>query len=219
MKRYFDFTVRYVVTKNRVLGIAYIGLLLVFALLISSCAPINYDFIGTWNRQLETFTYVNHDQRIKLTFPNDKWRVYTKPGDYLKEIWKNPWKNDSSYHVLWAFVPDWSRNELMMNFLIQPVKGHRLRFASDISLEEYTGLMKDGMMGPNVVDIDFEVIQRNNRRIGVITDLWKDGNRWLSIFFKEKGRFSMMQFNCTEGLFESNKNQFWAIVDSYEYLD
>jgi hypothetical protein len=207
------------ITKNGVLGIAYIVLSLVFVFLIFSCAPISNDFIGTWNHQPDSRTYINSDQRIKLTFPNDKWRVYTKPGERLKEIWKNPWKENSSYHVLWAFVPDWPHAELSMVFQIQPVTGHRLRIEADITLEEYTALMKDGMMGTNVEEIDSKVIQRNDRRIGVITDKWKGGDMWLSILFKEKDRFSFLLFICDEDLFESKKDQFWAIVDSYEYID
>jgi hypothetical protein len=156
-------------TKNGVLGIGYIGLSLVFALLISSCAAISDDFIGTWNRQPDTLTYINYDQHIKLTFPNDKWRVYTKPNERLKRTWKNPWKENSSYHVLMAFVSDWPHWELSMVLQINPVKGHRLRIEADITLDEYIALVKPGMMGPKVEEIDSKVIQRKDRRIGLIT--------------------------------------------------
>lgn len=217
MKRYFGYVDRYVITKNGVLGIAYIGLSLVFALLISSCAPISYDFIGAWNRQPDTLTYINYDQRIKLTFPNDKWRVYTKPNERLKGIWCKPWPENSSYHVLWAFFPDWPHTELSMAFQVNPVKGHRLRIEPDITLDEYIALVEFGMIGPKVEKIHSEVIQRKDRRIGVITS--KREHIWLFTFFKEKDRFSFLVFICAEGLFESNKNQFWAIVDSYEYLE
>jgi hypothetical protein len=179
----------------------------------------DYDFIGTLNRQPDTLTYINYDGHIKLTFPNDKWRVYTKPNERLKKIWLTPWPGNSAYHVLWAFVPDWPHNKLSMVYQIQPVKGHRLRIEADISLDEYMVLMKNGMMGPDVEEIDSKVIQRNDRRIGVIISKWKGGWWWLSTFFKEKGRFSMLQFNGAKGLLETYKNEFWAIVDSYEYLE
>lgn len=203
--------------KSRVLRVAYIGLPLIFALLISACALISYDFVGTWNRQPDTLTYINYDQRIKLTFPNDKWRVYTKPNERLKKIWLPPRKENSAYHVLWAFVPDWPHAELSMVLQINPIKGHRLRIEADITLDEYIALVKPGMMGPKVEEIDSKVIQRKDRRIGVITS--KREHIWLFTFFKEEDRFSFLVFICAEGLFESNKDQFWAIVDSYEYID
>jgi hypothetical protein len=180
---------------------------------------MNYDFIGTWNRQPDTLTYINYDQHIKLTFPNDKWRVYTKPNERLKGVWLTPWKENSAYHVLMAFVPDWPHSEIDIVLQINPIKGHRLQIEADISLDEYMVLMKNGMMGPDVEEIDSKVIQRNDRRIGVIKMKLKDGWWWLYIFFKEKGRFSMLTFICHEGPSESNKNEFWAIVDSYEYID
>ena len=97
---------KYLITKKGVLRTPHIGLSLVLTLLIFSCTPMDYDFIGTWNRQPDKLTYINYDQHIKLTFPNDKWRVYTKPGERLRRIWKNPWKENSAYHVLWAFVEE-----------------------------------------------------------------------------------------------------------------
>lgn len=204
--------------KNGVLGISYIGLSLVFALLISSCATTSDDFIGTWNRQPDTLTYINYDQHIKLTFPNNKWRVYTNPNERLKKVWLTPWKENSAYHVLMAFVPDWPHYELSMVLQINPIKGHRLRIAADITLDEYMVLMKRGLTRGEDDEIDSEVVQRNDRRIGVITERLK-GDMWLYAFFKEKDRFSFLVFICDEGLFESTKNQFWAIVDSYGYLE
>jgi hypothetical protein len=64
------------------------------------------------------------------------------------------------------------------------------------------------------------VIQRKGRKIGVVRGKGPKGGIiaiWFS--FKEKGRFSSILFMFDENLFESNKNQFWAIVDSYEYIE
>jgi hypothetical protein len=153
-----------------------------------------------------------------LAFPNDKWRVYTKPNERLKKIWLTPWKENSAYHGLWAFVPDWPHPKLSMVLQINPVKGHRLRIEADITLDEYIALIKSGLERGKDEEIDSKVIQRNDRRIGVITERL-GGDMWLYTFFKEKDRFSFLLFICNVGLFESNKDQFWAIVDSYEYLE
>ena len=193
----------------------FIGVFLIFVLLTSSCATESWDFIGTWNYQPDKLTYINSDQRIKLTFPNDKWRVHTQPNGTLKTIWKNPWREDSSYNVLWAFIPDWPYSKLKMGIWCSPVIGHNPQIEANISLEEYLALMI-GKMESEGAKVDYKVIQRKDRRIGVVS---YKGNSAISFFFKEKGRFSVLSFICDEDLFESNKNQFWAIGDSYEYLE
>ena len=122
---------------------SYFGLSLIFALLISSCATERWDFIGTWNLQPNKLTYINSDQRIKLTFPNEKWRVYTKPtkpNEHFKRLWKNPWREDTSYMVLLAFYPDWPGHDVSMYFYIAPVLGHNPRIEANIGLGEYLAL-------------------------------------------------------------------------------
>ena len=37
------------------------------------------------------------------------------------------------------------------------------------------------------------------------------------IILKEKGRFATVAFSGFEELFQANQDQFWAILDSYEY--
>lgn len=218
-------------TKKRALRVGQIWLPLILMLLISSCAPIGYDFVGIWNRQPDTLTYINPDQRIKLTFPNDKWRVYTEPtNERLRYLWKRPAPKDSSYVVLYAFGPKPAPKdrsvlsrfgpEVLMGLQINPLQGHRPPIAAkDISLDEYLALMKREMESKSAAqEIDYKVIQRKGRRMGVLTSKGKD-TKYLGIIFKEKDRFSVLAFFCDEELFESKKNQFWAIVDSYEYLE
>ena len=200
--------------KNRVLRVGYIGLPVFFALLIYPCACVSHDFIGTWTCQPETLTYINSDQHIKLTFPNDKWRVYTGPHKDLYFLWNRPTKDDGSYHVLIARVPGIG---LFMQLVIEPTPEN-----IDISLDEYLVLNKHRMelqvSGSGVGEFDSKVIQREGRTIGLIT--WtRKGQKFLATAFKEKGRFIGLAFNCVERLFESSQDQFWAIVDSYEYLE
>jgi hypothetical protein len=37
--------------------------------------------------------------------------------------------------------------------------------------------------------------------------------------FKEEGRFTLLTVAAPETFFEASKDQFWGIVDSYEYID
>jgi hypothetical protein len=106
-----------------------------------------------------------------------------------------------------------------MGLQINPVQGHRPPIAAkDITLDEYLALIKREMESRSAAqEIDNKVIQRKGRRMGVLTSKGK-GTKYLGIILKEKDRFSLLAFFGDEGLFESKKNQFWAIVDSYEYL-
>jgi len=209
--------------KSRVSIIGYIGLFLIFVLLASSCATESWDFIGTWNLQPDKLTYTNADQHIKVTFPNDKWVVYTKPtkpNEHFKQQWKNPWgAEDSSYMVLLAFYPDWPGHDVSMYFYVAPVLGHNPWIEDNTGLEQYLVLMTK-MHFEGGEKRDYKVIQRKGRKIGVLRHhVFGRGDR-ISFFFKEKRRFSTIFFEFSgENLFESNKNQFWAIADSYEYIE
>ncbi|MHC4458727.1 MAG: hypothetical protein ACYS0I_16900 [Planctomycetota bacterium] len=205
--------------KNGVLRVAFIALTLKFALLLFSCAPVSYDFIGTWHRQADKLTYINPDQHMKVTFPNDNWQVYTKPNEIpnasLRQGWKKATKEDTTYHVLLAIE---SRFPLIMQVLVELVENE------DITLDEYLiayaskARMAGTIKGVSLEDFSCKAIQQRGRRIGecFLTD---QNIKFLFIIFKEKGRFTTLAFNCFEGHFETRNDQFWAIFDSYEYLE
>ena len=104
------------------------GLLAFLVLLILSCTttPERPDYIGTWQRQPGSLTYVNFDQHMKLTFPNEQWKVYTQPSDDL--AWFVSTQDDFPYHVLIATIPELA---LVMQVLVQPV------LDQEISLGDY----------------------------------------------------------------------------------
>jgi len=212
MRRGFGYGNRCVMTKKGVLGIAYIGLSLVFGLLISSCAPVSYDFIGTWNRQPDKLTYVNYDQHIKLTFPKDKWEVYTKPPrGIVGKLWKRPTKTDPHYHVMIAII---QYVGMLTQVAIEPAP-------IEVSLDEYLTLAIQKVKATEHEIISSKVVERNDRTIGLILckPKAKLPAKAIMAVFKEEGRFTFLTFSCPEALFESNKDQFWALVDSYEYIE
>lgn len=154
-----------------------------------------------------------------MTFPNDKWRVYTGPHRDLKNIpWRRPTTDKSPYGVLKAIVHGTGSN---LQIMIDPA-------TTDISLDDYIVVAVGGLetllglakkeIGLNIEVVDSRVIQREGRRMGVM--IYKVMNlKFLMITFKERARFTTLRFGCFEELFESKKDQFWAIVDSYEYLE
>ena len=72
------------------------------------------------------------------------------------------------------------------------------------------------LFGEDFESLDSDVVQRKGRRIAVSVYRVKS-MQFLSLHFQERGRFVNLSFNCFEGLFESRKDDFWAIADSYEY--
>jgi TPR repeat protein len=150
---------------------------------------------------------------VKLTFPNDRWQVFTEPPDGMP--WNTPTEEDPSYHVLVAVT-----NELLVfQLTIEPIVG------GEVGLDAYLIIVSAMMateMAKESLSKDFElieskVVERRGRRVGLIV-FGSEGHRFFSSVFAEKGRFVILTFNCLEGLCESRKDQFWAIADSYERL-
>ncbi|MFQ5898209.1 MAG: hypothetical protein ACE5JN_08175 [Candidatus Methylomirabilia bacterium] len=126
-----------------------------------------------------------------------------------------PGKEDRSYHVLIARIRD-------LAMLLQVQIDER---TTDISLNEYAALTNESLLltlgNPETLDffvVDSIVAERDGRRILVVTYRLL-GQRALTIVFKDKGRFIAFSFSTLETLFESKQDEFWAVVDSYEYLE
>ena len=195
-------------------SILKVGLCVFFALLILSCVAVvkSHSYIGTWNHQPGTFTYINEDKGVQLTFPSDRWRVFTKPHKDMQD-WMEP--EAGTYHILIAREQDLG---LVAQVIIEPVTG-------DISLDDYVKLGVGQMQqifsqaeGINFQMIDSEATKRKGRPMGLVA-YTVTNQRFLTIIFKEKGRFTILTFNCLGTLFESKQDIFWSIVDSYECLE
>ena len=212
-------------TRTSFLRVRQIGLTVFLVLLVFSCTPISYDFIGTWTRQPETFTYINSDHHIKLTFPNKHWTVFKRP--WHNTPWKIPSEEDSSYHILYAM--GFAKPGGRMFLLIDPMENENISLADYMAIFEEKLLPENGQKGQSdLKDIDYKVIQRKGRRIAIMTFTVKRGKGFkaFNVSFKEKGRFTTLGFSCfkkwrvsLEDSFESCKNEYWTIVDSYEYLE
>jgi hypothetical protein len=188
-----------------------------FVFIFTSCVPKSYDFIGTWNRQPDNLTYINHDKHIKLTFPNTRWKIYTSPNelpDYqLRKDWLKPTEENPNYRILLAMIPDIG---MIMQLNIQDME-------SEVTLEEFVAIQKVGFdMNPDKLsdlsEYNSEVIERHSKKIGVL-QIKMTSLKILSVIFQEERRFTILMFLCPEGLFESKKDQFWSIIDSYEYIE
>ncbi|UCE73012.1 MAG: hypothetical protein JSV56_08205 [Methanomassiliicoccales archaeon] len=84
MRRGFDYVNRYVMTKNKVLRVGYIGLFLVFALLISSCAkPIRMNDIQAIEPGIEYDKFKSLVQRK----PTSSFGIQHKGLSYSVEIY------------------------------------------------------------------------------------------------------------------------------------
>ena len=69
-----------------------------------------------------------------------------------------------------------------------------------------------------IKDFNSKVTHRKGLQIGVIT-FQVEEMKFLMTSLKEKGRFTVLWFYSIEDLFEYKEDQFWSIVDSYEYFE
>jgi len=203
-----------------------VALTALFLLVSSACSPVNYSFIGNWTQKAEPLTYdnqgqrityVNHEQHMKITFPDDHWQVYTTPtNDYLKAAWKTPTKNKPAYLVMIA-----EQTKLGMNAQIEidPV-------SDNMVLEDYLVMHERRLEKVRGIEVLSNYpTECDGRLIGVNVVKGTAGTRgaggmkMITAIFEEEKRFTLLTLATPESLFESGKEQFWAIVDSYEYME
>ncbi len=211
---------------KKVLRVGTIGLTLFSILVIFACAPIGYDFIGTWKQQPGTLTYVNYDQHIKLTFPSDEWRVYTRPHkDTIK--WKRPTDRDKSYMILFAGTHYLAHTAVY----IEPMPlEYSLDLYGEVSKDYLEKYFKREKKDAEI--LESKKIQRRGKAIWtiiykverIVKDKELDAeiefyDKRLLVIFKDKERFTNMIFSAEEHTFALKLDDFWAIVDSYEYLE
>ena len=175
------------------------------------CAPISYDFIGTWEKR--GFTYVNQQQHIEVSLPDNQWKVYTEPIGDVRSIWHYPRKRDPSYHVLIARI---ERPAMLFQIVVEPVQ-------REISLEDYMNISiaRATKRNPDAEVVSHEIVERNGRKISLLRVRVKSmegPHKMLAITRRETGRFTCLVFSCPETLFESQLKAFWIIADSYKYI-
>ncbi len=201
-------------TRSTVLRVKYVRLPILLALLLSSYALASQDFVGTWTQEADTLTYVNHKQSIKVTFPNDKWRVCTRPQMNCPLPWERPASDSSIYDILHAVVPEVL---VTMVLTIEPIEPRDMTLVRYLALS-ITHLEHGASTGKSPIpESKAEIIHRESQELGLITAS-DPASKHLIAVFKEKGRFVVLSFACVTGLFESMKDQFWSIVDSYKHL-
>lgn len=173
--------------------------------------PGDSAYVGVWHNEPGSLTYSNYDRHIQLTFPNDMWRVFTRPQN--SPVWVGPTPGDSSYHVMVATVPELA---ILLQVLVQPIRER------DASLEDFLTVLTGSMemvlgmvLGGDLESLHSEVAERGGRRIGVAMHT-QNNMQFLSVVIPEEHHFTVLTFNCFEGLFESREDEFWAIVDSYK---
>lgn len=202
--------------KNRFFHVFSILIPVFTVFIITSCATKSYDFIGTWNHQPETLTYINYDQHVKVTFPDKRWHVFTQPtSEAMKKHWDTPTKDDPGYQIITALI---KYIPIIATIRIEPTP-------LDVSLDDYLDIGEQDLKRTlkNITVLRKEVIERNNRSIGVI--LYRmiptQGleQKHLFVIFKEPGRFTMLVMACPELYFEFEEGQLWSIIDSYKYIE
>jgi hypothetical protein len=205
------------------MGIALTSL---FLLMCPACSSVDHRFIGNWTQKSETLnyenldqgiTYVNHDQRMKITFPDDQWKVYTEPTtDYLKAAWKTPTRERPAYIVL---IAEQTPMGMTLQIEVDPV-------SDNMGLEDYLVAHEQRLETLRGIEVLSNYPTAcGNRLIGVNVvkgtgeTRGAAGVKMITAIFEEDGRFTLLTLATPESFFESAKEQFWSLVDSYEYLE
>ncbi len=190
-----------------------IYMLSILSLIILSCAP-SYRYVGMWDQQRGTHTYINLEHGIELTFPSERWIVYPKPNNpFLKSLWIKPVPGEP-YHILFA-----AKNEVeIMQLMIAPKST-----IMNLSLEGFLELQKatmDIMFGlkeeMNYKYIEHKIIKRDDREIAIFK-MAAIGQQFLFATFDGNERLVIIVFNVVEALFADREDEFWSIVDSYTH--
>ncbi len=179
-----------------------------------------YEYIGTWERKPETRTFTNFDHHIKLTFPNKRWLVYTRPQetpDLIKDIWKKSSKECCPGPLLVAVLLD---KKIFMHLLILP---NGPPFTKPVTLEQHIDYMTKYIgAGRSEYMVKSKISQLpGGSRVGIITFRLKDKQpaSWLYAYLEEKDRFvwfTFMSYKATP--MNWNVSECWDIIRSYEYF-
>jgi len=212
-----------VVIKGKIyLRICFTGVLIILSYLLFSCATTTTDKSkGTWEHQPGTFTYINPELHIKLTFPNEEWKIFTGPEKsptFVKKSWKKYKSDHETYHGLIAINP--GGDGIIMHLKIIPPEQPLFKE----ELEDMIAGSKDGLEmafqlhGIQIQCFESKVIQRQNKRIGVAECQYYSPKDFTLLFtaMKEIDRYIAFEFYCLKDYYTLKKNEFWNIIDSYE---
>ncbi len=208
-----------------ILRIIFVWVLITFSYLIYSCVSTTANrSLKAWKRQPGTSTYSSPEHNIKVTFPNDRWRIYTGPEEgppYVKKSWKKYKSKHETYHGLMAIHPD--GGGIIMHLKIipseQPVFKRKLEDLMAPMRDVYE--MRLQQQGGRLDSFESKVIQRQNRRMAVAELQYYAQKDFMSLLaaIKERDRCVWFEFNCEKGNYESKKGEFWNIIDSYERIE
>ncbi len=188
-------------------------LLSILSLIILSCAP-SYQYVGMWDQQRGTHTYVNLDHGIELTFPSERWLVYPKPNNpLLKSLWVRPVAGEP-YHILFAM-----KNEVeIMQVMIAPKPElMNLSLGDFLEIQKVTtDIIYSTQESMDYEYVDHKVVERDGRKVGLFK-MNLIGQKFLFTTIEEDERYVIISFNVVEAMFAAREGEFWSIIDSYTH--
>ncbi len=200
------------------LRISFACMLIIFSWLLHSCVTPTADkSMATWKHQPGTSTYISPEYNIKLTFPNNRWSVYTSPHEVpqgMRRFWRSSQEGDP-VDVLIAQSLD--NIVLKLTIIYTPL-------TEPASLDGMMDHMvrKLGASKKGEHSVESRLLQRPDGRIGIITFRVKaeTPTKWLYAFVEEKGRLLWFVFHTYDmNPINWEKSECWYIINSYEYFD
>ncbi|MBN1182225.1 MAG: hypothetical protein JXB49_08055 [Bacteroidales bacterium] len=196
----------------------YYCALVIFLLLQISCISLSLQKEMQWNVTDKPLVWVSEKQKMKITFPNESWRVYTKPT-------KVKWVYDENeYTVMHAQIPEL---DVILRINVTP------NVSNDVDYKEYFTFYEqtiknliDNIQTGNILEYIPELIQNEKGKTGAITITYKVllnnvvfNYCEFTVVKKDKEKAVIYRFICREPLFKLKKQQFLDIADSYEYYN
>lgn len=202
--------------RNTISKIGFIWILILLSYLLLSCGTTTANKVKeTWTHEPGTSTYINQEFNIKLSFPNEKWSVYTTPQDLpqgMRRFWKTSKKGDP-VDVLVAQSLD--NLILKLTIVYTPLAEPLILDGVMDAMINKLGASKNG---EHSVDSRFQTLPGG--RIGIITFRVKGETptKWLYVMLEEKGRLLWFAFHTYDmNPINLEESECWYIIKSYEY--
>jgi hypothetical protein len=195
--------------------------------LLVACATTDYSFIGEWEHQAGTLTYINPSHHLKISFPDYKWKICTHPNQLPVQMrqdpnsWRTPTREEPLEQLLIAIQDADDR------FMALATREISIELdLKEASAQDIADLMKLAMKLKNWklpgFDGEFTVSNRPAREVITADFGLKATFEGKLVMFIDKKRIIMIIYVYRIVAKQDNywhHRNLWEIVDSYEYVD
>jgi len=200
------------------------GVFILICFFIAACASNRDNIQSVWSHQQDSNTYASHEQKIKITFPNYKWQLYSEQKaspEVIRNIWKKPQYDGDSYNVAIALNPE--DDVFIMHLKIIPSNNPAFNYPFENMMIQMANAYKFTIesAGGQVENFKTRIIKRENKEIAIGELIYREQRNFGAFLglLKEKDRLVLFEFYILEEHLEARESEFLEIIDSYERFD